>query len=196
MPCVGREANKQQTLEWALVENIQRSDLNPLERATAYRGFMDRFGFTQADAAERLGQPRTTVANHLRLLELNEDVQQMLAARTLTLGHGKVLAGLSGQTKLQLALALKVISKDLSVRELERMIDRRQGGGDSTPAPRAKRAKAPYVVDLEERLSQSIGTRATIVPGRNSHTGRIVLEYYSLDDFDRITASLGMTDDA
>ena len=196
VPCVVREASRQQTLEWALVENIQRADLNPVERANAYRSFMDRFGLSQADAAERLGQPRATIANHVRLLELNEDVQKMLSSGTLTFGHGKVLAGIVGRTKLQLAMALRVIAKGLSVRDLEGMVDREKPEDGKDRRGRKRRAKAPYVVDLEERLSQAIGTRTTIVPGRNSHTGRIVVEYYSLDDFDRITAALGLREDS
>jgi ParB family chromosome partitioning protein len=196
VPCVVRSASRQQMLEWALVENIQRSDLNPIERAQAYREYMDRFQFTQADVAEKVDQPRATVANHLRLLDLSEEARSLLVEGMLSFGHGKVLASLAGDVDRQLALARKVVAEGLSVRDLERLIaesrDARDDADTASPKRPAVRTKPPYLVDLEDRLAQSIGTRVKIMPGRAKHSGRIVVDYYSLDDFDRISQRLGL----
>jgi len=194
VPCIIREASRQQMIEWALVENIQRSDLNPLERALAYQQYMDRFSLTHAQVAQRLGQPRTTVTNHLRLLDLPDPCREFISQGTLTFGHAKVLAGLADQPKLQVRLAKRTVAKGLSVRHLEALAADQSQLTDSPAAP-AHPAKAPYVRDLEERLTQATGTRVAIRPGRAKNTGRIVIEYYSLDDFDRISHGLGLVDE-
>jgi ParB family chromosome partitioning protein len=193
VPCAIRKAEANQILEWALIENIQRTDLNPLDRAKSYRDYLDRFSLTQAQASERMGEPRTTIANYLRILDLPDHVQQLLAAGRLTFGHAKVLAALADQPKKQLALAGKTADRDLSVRQLEALLAAEQRG-DKPEAPTAgrSRSKPPYVLDLEERLSRTIGTRVIIRTGRAKHTGKITIEFYSLDDFDRITAALGL----
>jgi len=199
VPCVVREASRQQILEWALIENIQRADLNPMERANAYRQYVDRFGLTQADAAERLGQARATITNHLRLLELHADVQQMLAEGSLSFGHGKVLAALIAEPARQMALARRASCDGLSVRELERLVggephDGTQMGAEA--AATAEQGRAPYIRDLEERLSGLLGARVAILATRRGHRGRIVVQYSSLDEFDRITAAMGLKQEA
>lgn len=195
VPCIVREATRQQMIEWALVENIQRSDLNPLERALAYQQYMDRFSLTHAQVAQRLGQARTTVSNHLRLLDLPESCRELISQGTLTFGHAKVLAGLAERPKLQVRLAKRTAAKGLSVRHLEALAVAQSQPSDSpAPAP-ARPAKPPYVRDLEERLTHAIGTRVAIRPGRAKNAGKIVIEYYSLDDFDRIARGLGMVDE-
>ncbi len=189
VPCVLRQATPQEMLEWALVENIHRADLNPIERATAYREYMERFSLTQADAAEKLGQARATVANYLRLLDLPDPLPLLIASGTLSFGHAKVLAGLAGQSDRQKALALEVIEDGLSVRELEAIV------AEPDPEPRAparpRPPRPPYLVDVEEQLTRTVGTRVAIRPGRAKNSGRIVIDYYSLDDFDHIVAALG-----
>ena len=192
VPCIVRKASRQEMLEWALVENIQRSDLNPVERATAFRDYMDQFNLTQAEVGKRLGQPRATVANYLRLLDLPDEVQQMLLADELTFGHAKVLAGLAGKPKLQIALARKAARKSLSVRQLEQLSAASSPQESHIVATERKSAnKAPYIRDVERQLTDSVGTRVEIRPARAKNTGKIVIDYYSLDDFDRITAALG-----
>lgn len=192
VPCVVRHATRQQMLEWALVENIQRADLNAVERAVAYRDYMDRFNLTQAQIAERLGQARATVANILRMLDLCDAVQKMLLNDQISFGHAKVLAGIVNQPERQVGLAQKVVQEGLSVRQLEGLIS-----NDVTPsavagAEKVVKVKPPYLRDLEEQLTQVVGTRVLVVPGRGKHTGRIVVDYYSLEDFDRIAGSLGL----
>ena len=193
VPCIVRQATGRQMLEWALIENIQRTDLNPIERAEAYRSYIDRFQLTHAAAAERLGQARTTVSNYLRLLDLDGDIQAFVASGTLSFGHAKVIAGLIGQRDRQAALADRVIQEGLSVRRLEELASEstdRTPAGAETPA-RAGRSVPPYIRDLEAQLSQAIGTRVSIRPGRAKNSGRVVVEYYSLDDFERIAGVLG-----
>ncbi len=191
VPCIVRKASPQQMLEWALVENIQRADLNPIERAQAYRQYIDRFQLTQAQAGERLGQPRATVANYLRLLELNEDVQTMIAEGTLSFGHAKLLAGLGEDRARQLQLARRIVRTGMSVRQLEAVLELALGQGP-VRSRRARATKPPYLVDLEQRLTRAVGTRVVIQPGRAKNTGKVVIDYYSLEDFDRISAALGL----
>ena len=195
VPCVLRSPTDKQMLQWALIENIQRSDLNPIDRASAYRELMDRFRLTQAEAAEHLSQPRATVANYLRLLDLPDQVQDLLTGGAITFGHAKVLASLVGRADLQTRLARRAAGDGLSVRRLEAVVATHLDpkAGDSAEATRQKPpAKAAYIRDLEEQLSSAVGTRVRIMPGRAKNTGRIVIDYYSLDDFDRISANLGL----
>ena len=191
VPCVLRKAGARQLLEWAIIENVQRADLNPIDRAKAYRDYVDRFSLTQAQAAQKLGQARATIANYLRLLDLSDDVQQLLLTGKLSFGHAKVLAGLAGRPGIQLALAGKTAARNLSVRQLEALVAAENSStGEPTPSKRQNN-KQPYILDLEQQLTQTVGTRVTIRTGRAKNTGGITIEFYSLDDFDRITRALG-----
>jgi len=193
VPCVVRRAARREMLEWAIVENIHRADLNPIERAHAYRQYIEQFDLSQTEAAERLGQHRTAIANHLRLLDLCDDTQKLIADGSLTFGHGKVLAGLIDRPKSQVDLARRAAAEGLSVRRLEQLVAEALERPAPTTTPEGTvPAKAPYIRDLEERLAAAVGSRVTILPGRAKHSGRIVIEYYCLDDFDRITAALGI----
>ena len=196
VPCVVRQATPQQMLEWAMIENIQREDLNPVEQARAYRDYMDRFSLTQAQVAERLGQPRATVANYLRILDLSDPVQQLLLADELTFGHAKVLAGLAGQPARQLALAKRAARNSLSVRQLEGLIASTRPDAPPVKAGRSRADKPAYIRDLQDQLTRHIGTKVTIAPGRAKDTGKVVIDYYSLDDFDRIVHGFGVTLDS
>ncbi len=193
IPCYVRQANEQQMLEWSLIENIQRSDLNAVERAQAYRNYMDRFSLTQAEVAERTAESRAGVANYLRLLDLCDDVQAMLVGGKLSFGHGRALAGLAGKSELQEKLAKRIVDGMMSVRQAEQLVAAARDGKDQAPghAPAGKRSKPPYVRDLESQLTRAVGTRVVIQPGRARNTGRIVIDYYSLDEFERIAGSLG-----
>jgi len=197
IPCLIRQASEQQMLEWSLIENIQRSDLNAVERAQAYRHYMDRFGLTQAQVAERTGDSRANVANYLRVLDLCDEVQVMLVSGQLAFGHARALAGLAGQAEIQRKVAKRIVGEGLSVRQAEQIV---AAAHDSpgAPAGKARRetpVKPPYIMDVESRLTQAVGTRVAITPGRAKNTGRIVIDYYSLDDFDRIAGWLGFEAD-
>jgi ParB family chromosome partitioning protein len=197
IPCVIREASDQQMLEWSLIENIQRSDLNAIERAQAYRHYMDSFGLTAAEVADRMGESRPNVTNYLRVLDLCDDVQAMLLDGRLSFGHARALAALAGQAELQQKLALRIVDEGLSVRQTEQITaaarDAQAPAG--AKARKAAGAKPPYVLDLESQLTRAIGTRVLINPGQARNTGRIMIDYYSLDDFDRISAMLGLASD-
>lgn len=194
IPCIIRAARPQSMLEMALIENIHRDDLNPVEKAMAYRDLMDQFTLTQEQAAQRVGQPRTTVANYLRLLDLCDEVQQLIVGGALSFGHAKVLASLAGDSQAQLDIAQRVVRQGLSVRQLEDLLIQRAASlaaGNATVPDPAGSAKAPYLADLERQLGEAVGTRVLIRPGRAKHSGKITIEYYSLEDFDRITGALG-----
>jgi ParB family chromosome partitioning protein len=195
IPCIVRPSEPKSRLELALVENLHRDDLNPIERASAYRELMDTYGLTQEQVSQRVNQPRTTIANHIRLLDLCNEVQELVIGGALSFGHAKVLAGLAGDTRLQVKLAQRGVSEELSVRQLEEALAQAAGGGPAAPA-KAPPTKAPYLGDLERQLCQAVGTKVSIRPGRAKHSGRIVIEYYSLEDFDRIAARLGAAIDS
>jgi ParB family chromosome partitioning protein len=201
VPCIVRDASQKQMIEWAMIENIQRADLNPIERALAYREYMDRFDLTQAQVADRLSQARTTIANHLRILDLHDEVQQFIADGQLSFGHAKVLAALSDDLGRQLQLARRIVGEGLSVRKLEETIqDSPAGDGKDARDKKNGRkegqasGKPAYVRDVEEQLTETVGTKVSILPSRKKNQGRIVIDYYNLDDFDRVASLLGLDD--
>jgi len=197
IPCILREASDQQMVEWSLIENIQRSDLNAIERARAYRHYMDSFNLSAAEVAQRTGESRPNVANYLRVLDLCDDVQAMLVDGKISFGHARALAGLAGQAELQTKLARRIVDGGLSVRQVEQITAAARDAQSpaSGKSRKASPAKPPYVLDLEGQLTRSVGTRVLINPGRTKNTGRVVVDYYSLDDFDRIASMLGLESD-
>jgi ParB family chromosome partitioning protein len=185
---VRSDATDEKQAEWALVENIQRSDLNPIERAQAYRGYMAKFNATQNQLAARLGEDRASVANYLRLLDLASGVQNLVARGILSMGHAKVLAGVA-DLGIQDSLANRCIKENLSVRKLEELAipaapEESAAGGAG--GGRSLAAKSPHILDLEQDLSRKLGTKLRITPSRKKNTGKIVIQYFSLDEFDRI----------
>ncbi|MCY2925399.1 MAG: ParB/RepB/Spo0J family partition protein [Planctomycetota bacterium] len=195
VPCVARQATARQMLEWAIIENIHRSDLNAVERAIAYRDYIDRFQLTQADAADRLGVARASLANFLRILDLPDVVQRLLLDGAISFGHGKALAGLAGRAERQEILAQRTSDNQLSVRQLEQLIADEQSSSqtsETAPTTAGKEAKAPYIRDLEDQLTAAVGTRVQIRPGRAKNSGKILIDFYGLEDFDRIASALGL----
>jgi ParB family chromosome partitioning protein len=190
IPALVREVTDEQLFEWSLVENIHRRDLNAIERARAYQRYLAAFSLTQADAAERLGEDRSVIANHLRLLDLPDELKQMLADGRLTMGHARAILGLPTDD-LRRKLANRALAGRLSVREVERLVRTylaRDGKPAATPS-----GKPAHIVDLEEKLKRHLGTRVAIETRRNGQRGRVVIEFDSLDEFDRITESLGLS---
>jgi len=184
-----RTAGDEQMLELALVENIHRVDLNPIERAKAYKNYVDNFSLTQAEAAERLGEDRSVVTNYLRLLELPDKIKQMLANGDLSMGHARAILGLPSD-ELRRRLANRAMAGRLSVREVERLVRKYLTGSEQSRA--AVHAKPPHVVDLESRLSRQLGTKVNIDVRRNGQRGKIIIDFYSLDEFDRIADRMGL----
>lgn len=187
LPALVRQANDAEMLELALIENIHRADLNPLERATAYRQYLDKFTLTQTAAAERLGEDRSVIANHLRLLELPKEIKQMLVDGALSMGHARAILALPTDD-LRRRLANRAMAGRLSVRSVEQLV-RRQLAGSSPAAPIPKPA---HIQDLENKIRSQLGTKVNISTHKNGQRGRIVIEFYSLDEFEHLTQKLGI----
>ena len=178
MPCLVRQLSKKELGLAALVENLQREDLNPMETAQAVRQLMDEGKYTQEQAAEMLGKSRPRIANLLRLLQLSAAVRDMLMANQLTEGHARVLAGIKDH-KTQLALAKRVAAEGLSVRALEALQKKAPAKPLSSKAP-----QAPELAVFEERLREALGVRAAI--RGNLKKGKVVLSYASFDELEHI----------
>lgn len=192
VPVVVREVSDEEMLELALVENIQREDLNAIDRAVAYEQYCRRFGKKPEEAGRRLGEDRSTVVNFLRLLELPEEVKGLVAKGLLSAGHGRSLLGLGDPVKMGL-MAREIVKHGLSVRAVEEIVRRSKvDGGRGRGVSGARPAKSAHMKDLESRLTVACGTKVVVEEGRQKGRGKIVIEYYSLDDFDQIARRLGL----
>lgn len=180
IPCVIRNIPDQAAAAMALIENIQREDLNALEQAQALKRLITEFGLTHQQLAEAIGRSRASVTNALRLLELTPEVKHMLEQRLLEMGHARALLALT-QSKLQIASAQKVIERQLSVRETERLVKTLLAGQTEKPLIKT----SPNVLKLQQQLGDQLGARVAI---RHSPQGRgkLIIEYNSLDELDGI----------
>jgi len=182
IPAVVRQLIDRDQLELALVENLQREDLDPIETADAYRQLTNRFGFSIDDVANRVGRARSTVANTLRLLDLAPDVQAAVADGRLSEGHGRALGGISPE--LQARVLDSVIGQELSVRQTEELVRRLK---EPRPAPdesAASKKADPELERVEEDLRRALGTKVSLARSRKG--GRIVIEYYSDEELSRL----------
>lgn len=177
IPCIVRDFSDEEKMEAALIENLQREDLNPMEEAQAVRALMDKCGYTQEKAAQRLGRSRPAVANLLRLLTLPEDIKQLIQAGKLTEGHGRVLAGVEGVARKR-ELAEKALRQSLSVRQLEQL-----AAAKPTKAKPVARSQ-PEFKEFEENLLRAFGARAHIKG--NLDSGKIVISYKNRTELDAI----------
>ncbi len=198
VPAIVMDVTDQQALELALVENLQREDLNPIEEAEGYRVLCETFGLSQEDAARRVGKARATVTNALRLLGLSERVKEMVAAGRLSAGHAKVLLGL-GSVKEQEELAGRVVAEGLSVRALERLVTQRSKGRTKR-RPVAVDVPMEHLDRLAERLQHRLGTPVHIISSRTAANGRkvrgtIEISYYSPEELDRLMEILGLEEE-
>jgi ParB family chromosome partitioning protein len=181
VPVIVKEASPQQMLELALVENIQRADLNPLEEASAYQQLVEEFGLTQEQVAERVGKSRSAVANTLRLLRLPAEVKQALADNTIHEGHARALLGLS-TAEAQVAALKTVVGRDLSVRQTEELVRRLL----AEPVQKAEKPPvAPEIRALEEALRLQLGTKVNLYRNRKGR-GRLVIHFYSAEELEAI----------
>ena len=181
IPAVVRQLADREQLEVALVENLQREDLDPLETADAYRQLIEEFGFSQDDLAARVGRARSTVANTLRLLDLAPGVQTAVADGRLSEGHGRALGGL--QPDLQDRVLDSVIGQELSVRQTEELVRRLREPKPEASGPVDRRSD-PEMERVEEDLRRSLGTKVSLARSRRG--GRIVIEYYSDEELGRL----------
>jgi ParB family transcriptional regulator, chromosome partitioning protein len=175
VPVIIKEATEQEMLELALVENIQRADLNPLEEAMAYRQLVDDFGLTQEQVAHKVGRNRVSVTNALRLLRLDPAIQGMLAQGRITEGHARALLGLE-QLEDQLELAKRIEERGLSVRQTEEIVRRLQAGGQvSSP-----KQSSPDTEALETAFREALGTKVSL--SRSRRGGRLTIHFYSEEE--------------
>ena len=186
IPAIIRDIDTVTQAQMALIENIQREDLNPIERAQGYRVLIDQLGLTQAELAGRLGEDRSSIANFLRLLDLSESVTTMLRDGRLSLGHAKLIAGISDPIE-QERLANLVLLQGLSVRNLERAIKEGPKHEAKKPAPTAT---AAHLQDLEKTISRQLGLRVQLRAAAKKGKGRLIIHYASLDQFDELLARL------
>ena len=185
VPAIVKEIAENELLEWALVENIQREDLNPLEEARAFERLAAERGLSQEEIAKRIGKSRVSVTNTLRLLRLPEEILGSVRDGKISAGHARALLGLF-TAEQQLHLARRIAKEGLSVRQVEEIVSR---SGRKRRA-RAARLLTPEVADLESRLSRLLGTEVRIFTSKKSSQGRIVIHYFSLDDLDRVLHEL------
>ncbi|MFQ5989213.1 MAG: ParB/RepB/Spo0J family partition protein [Candidatus Methylomirabilales bacterium] len=181
IPAVVREASNAEMLEVALIENVQREDLNPVEEAEVYRRLVEEFGLTQEEVATRVGRDRTSVANTLRLLRLPIRIQEDLIEGTLSAGHGRALLALDHRV-IQLKARESIIRRNLSVRATELLVKRLK----AAPADRGQKlaGRSPELTYAEEQLRRALATKVRIV--RSGRRGRIEVDFYSNEDLDRL----------
>jgi ParB family transcriptional regulator, chromosome partitioning protein len=183
IPALVRNSNDEKALAVALVENIQRENLNPIEEAKGYFRLMGEFGLTQDLVSRSVGKDRSSIANIVRLLSLPKDVQQFIESGAISLGHAKVLAGLS-TAEAQLQLAQKIVSEQLSVRQIEEMIsDQKKHRGTRTKKEEPRRFR-----NLEEQFRKRLGTKVQVKAGARG--GQLIIHYFSDDELDRITSMI------
>ncbi len=181
IPAVVRNSNDEKSLALALVENIQRQNLNPMEEAKAYSRLMGEFGLTQDLVASSVGKDRSSIANILRLLALHKEVQQFIESGELSLGHAKVLAGISTPSA-QLQIAKRIVSEHLSVRQAEQLIAGKKGANSN----KNSKSLPNKFNHLEDQLRKHFGTKVQVKTGARG--GQLVIQYYSDEELDRVTA--------
>ncbi len=202
LPAVVRRLDDRQMAEWSLVENLQREDLNPIERAEAFQRLARQFELSHEQIAERVGVERSTITNALRLLALPEEVRELVAVGTLSAGHARAIAGL-GDAQRQRAVAQRVVSQSWSVRRLEAELKR---GGDGAgqasgqgvageaageseqarPGSERRQAVGAHLADLERQLGEQLGTRVQLRAGRRKGTGWLTIEFFSAEHFEEL----------
>ena len=190
VPCIVRDLDTQKKMEIALIETLQREDLNAMEVAGGIRALMDECGYTQEEAAKRLSKSRPAVANALRLLTLPQSVQDMVREGALTAGHARVLVTVETQEE-QEALAMEVLNEGMNVRQLEQLVAERKGQKKVQVIPKTREKQAPLSTELhalENRIRETVGMRASLKGNENK--GKIVIEYYTRDELEHLNELL------
>lgn len=182
VPAILRSVEAGEVLELALIENVQREDLNPVDEARAYKLLMDTTSMTQEEIAARVGKSRVAVANSMRLLALPPDALDALRNGEITAGHARAV--LAAPDSRRMALIHEIVAKGSSVRDAERMAKRSVG------KKAAPKKRDPDLKNLEERLSKAVGSKVSVAQGRKKGSGEITIRYESLDDLDRIIAQI------
>ena len=186
VPAVLKEYSRQEAMEISLIENVQRADLNPIEEALGYRQLIDEFGLTQEEIAVRVAKSRTAITNTMRLLKLDEQIQNMLVQGVITSGHARALLSLE-DAQMQLKAAKEILDKKLSVRETERLVKRlqKEASGEKKEEKKKDETLALIYKNLEDRMKSVMGTKVSI-HNKDKNKGRIEIEYYSEAELERI----------
>ncbi|HEY0529930.1 MAG TPA: ParB/RepB/Spo0J family partition protein [Gemmatimonadaceae bacterium] len=194
IPAIIKEIDDRTILSLALVENLQRSDLNPIEEGEGYHRLSKEFGLTQQQIADTVGKDRTTVANMVRLLQLPDAARKLLQEGYLTMGHAKVLLGIDDPEKIA-SLAAEIVREGFTVREIEQRLRKVVGVGEGkkTGRPRAIDRQSPEVRRIEERLRRALQTDITIKVGPTNR-GSVTVHFYSADDLERLLELMGVPD--
>ena len=190
IPCIIKEFDEKELMEIALIENLQREDLNPIEEAEGYKRLMDTFNMRQEDVAQRVGKSRSAVANSLRLNNLCKKVKDMVIKGDLSQGHARTLIPITDE-KNQIMLAEKIIKDSLNVRETEKMVALFEKGEETKKennTPKVSPAMKKYYKEIEKNLSEKFNTKVKINPGKNK--SKIEIEYYSKEDLERLLFEL------
>jgi len=189
IPAVIREVTEAQALELAIIENIHRQDLNPIEEADAYARLADEFALTQEMIAKRVGKSRTAVANTLRLLKLSRNIKEDLISGKISMGHARALLGLDNAGQME-ALRKEIFKQDLTVRQTESRVSRLKQSVSKKPVSLVSK-KNIFIKDLEKEFERRLGTKVDIKPAKKG--GKLVVTYYSDDDLDRIKDLIGQS---
>lgn len=183
VPCIVRELSEEQNMLVAIIENMQREDLNPIEEADALNQMITTYGLTQEEVSKSVGKSRPYITNALRLLKLPVEIQEMVVQGNLTNGHARAIAGIK-EEKNQLKLARLVVKEGFSVRETETLANKENEGSNAKPAKAKTRAKNREITDMEEELKTALGTKVAINHG--TRRGKIEIEYYSREELERL----------
>lgn len=197
VPALVREIDDQQSAEWALIENLQREDLNPIEKAEAFARLSEQFGLSHAEIADRVGLQRSSISNLLRLLDLSDFVRDLIREGLMSMGQARAIAGLEEPSQ-QRVVAEGAIREGWSVRRVEAEVrrlqqavasaaDRKPSSAGSTPS-----SASAALGDLEKQIGQQLGTRVKIKAGRKKGAGTLAIDFYSLDEFDALVSRLGV----
>ena len=181
VPVIIRDSSEQEKVELALIENIQRDNLNPIEKAYAFKKLIDKFDFIQQDIAKRIGKSRETVANTLRLLNLPAEIQRAILANKITEGHGRAILTLSDLEK-QILLFGEILKKKLSVRQTEAVA--KKIVNSFSKKSKTKNKKEAYLVDLENKISEALGTRVRLT--RKGKKGKLIIEFFSQEELNNL----------
>jgi ParB family chromosome partitioning protein len=192
IPAVVREeVSDREMLELALVENVQREDLDPIEKARGYQSLVDELGLTQEQVADRVGMQRASVANHLRLLDLPEVVQDAVSQGRIAMGHARALLGLADDASM-VRMMEKAARADLSVRAVEKLVNMARGKlPKEKPAPKTP-SSPPWAQDIQRRIQETLGTRVRLTSDEDCR-GQIVIDFYERKDLDRLIEVLAPT---
>lgn len=183
IPAIVKDVAPMESLELALIENIQREDLNPLETAEAFQRLISDFHITHDDLSKKVGKDRATVTNYLRILKLPFEIKKWIAEGILSIGHAKALLQVEHQ-KIQIEIASRVIKQGLSVRETENLCKKNPSLKPAQIKPDQR--KDPQIASLEEKMMHSLGTKVRLIHRSNKKGGKIEIEYYSLEELDRL----------